>query len=152
MAQLLLQGTNFVNFVGFNAWVGEEGRVTAVQVTEWDEPQAVIGSYLHRYAYPDWYAEHRQRGLRLPVAAPHDTRGPRGLPAAARRVPVRRRRHGRLPRLRRRQHRQQGRLAEDRHRAVLAARPGHHVASTQRHLRRAADEPVDRIRCATRAT
>ena len=23
MAQLLLQGTNFVNFVGFNAWVGE---------------------------------------------------------------------------------------------------------------------------------
>ena len=31
------------------------GSVTAVQVTEWDEPQAVIGSYLHRYAYPDWY-------------------------------------------------------------------------------------------------
>ena len=27
MAQLLLQGTNFVNFVGFNAWVGEERRV-----------------------------------------------------------------------------------------------------------------------------
>ena len=26
MAQLLLQGTNFVNFVGFNAWVGEEKR------------------------------------------------------------------------------------------------------------------------------
>ena len=26
MAQLLLQGTNFVNFVGFNAWVGEERR------------------------------------------------------------------------------------------------------------------------------
>ena len=76
MAQLLLQGTNFVNFVGFNAWVGEEGRVTAVQVTEWDEPQAVIGSYLHKYAYPDWHAEHRQRGLRLPVAVPHDTRGP----------------------------------------------------------------------------
>ncbi len=24
----------------------------AVQVTEWEEPQAVIGSYLHRYAYP----------------------------------------------------------------------------------------------------
>ena len=29
MAQLLLHGTNFVNFVGYNAWVGEEGRVTA---------------------------------------------------------------------------------------------------------------------------
>jgi len=76
MAQLLLQGTNFVNFVGFNAWVGEERRVTAVQVTEWDEPQAVIGSYLHKYAYPDWFAEHRNRGLRLPVAFPHPTRGP----------------------------------------------------------------------------
>jgi hypothetical protein len=76
MAQLLLQGTNFVNFVGFNAWVGEESRITAVQVTEWDEPQAVIGSYLHRYAYPDWYAQHQERGQRLPVAVPHDTRGP----------------------------------------------------------------------------
>ena len=45
MAQLLLQGTNFVNFVGYNAWIGGEGGVEAVQVTEWDEPQAVIGSY-----------------------------------------------------------------------------------------------------------
>ncbi len=75
MAQLLLQGTNFVNFVGFNAWVGEERRVTAVQVTEWDEPQAVIGSYLHRYAYPDWYAQHEQRDRRLPTAATHGTKG-----------------------------------------------------------------------------
>ena len=50
MAQLLLQGTNFVNFVGFNAWIGGDKHVEAVQVTEWDEPQAVIGSYLHRYA------------------------------------------------------------------------------------------------------
>ena len=42
MAQLMLQGTNFVNFVGYNAWVGEEKGVAAVQVTEWEEPQAVI--------------------------------------------------------------------------------------------------------------
>ncbi len=76
MAQLLLHGTNFVNFVGYNAWVGEEGRVTGVQVTEWDEPQAVIGSYLHKYAYPDWFADHQRRDRRLPVAAPHDSRGP----------------------------------------------------------------------------
>jgi hypothetical protein len=75
MAQLLLQGTNFVNFVGFNAWVGEERHVQAVQVTEWDEPQAVIGSYLHRYAYPDWYAEHEKRGRRLPEAHDHGTGG-----------------------------------------------------------------------------
>jgi hypothetical protein len=58
MAQLLLQGTNFVNFVGLNAWVGEEQGFQAVRVTEWDEPQAVFGSYLHRYAYPDYWRVH----------------------------------------------------------------------------------------------
>ncbi len=58
MAQLLLQGTNFVNFVGYYAWVGTAGGVTGVQVTEWDEPQAVIGSYLQKYAYPDAYQQH----------------------------------------------------------------------------------------------
>ncbi|HUL92109.1 MAG TPA: hypothetical protein VLV56_07140 [Burkholderiales bacterium] len=76
MAQLLLQGTNFVNFVGFNAWLGEERHVEAVQVSEWDEPQAVIGSYLHRYAYPDWYADHEKRALRLPEAHDHGSGGP----------------------------------------------------------------------------
>ena len=76
MAQLLLQGTNFVNFVGFNVWLGEEDHVEAVQVTEWDEPQAVIGSYLHRYAYPDWYREHEKRGMRLPEAHDHGAEGP----------------------------------------------------------------------------
>jgi hypothetical protein len=58
MAQLLLLGTNFVNFVGQNAWTGLEGGFEAVRVSEWDEPQAVIGSYLHRYAYPDYYRMH----------------------------------------------------------------------------------------------
>src|ERR1700683_374008 len=33
MAQLLLQGTNFVNFVGYNAWLGTTGGLSAVQVT-----------------------------------------------------------------------------------------------------------------------
>ena len=74
MAQLLLQGTNFVNFVGYNAWVGEEKQIAAVQVTEWDEPQAVIGSYLHQYAYPDWFAQHQKRELRLPSIQTHDTK------------------------------------------------------------------------------
>lgn len=73
MAQLLLQGTGFVNFVGYNAWLGEEKNIEAVQVTEWEEPQAVIGSYLHRYAYPDWYADHQKRGLELPEAHDHGT-------------------------------------------------------------------------------
>ncbi len=58
MAQLLLLGTNYVNFVGFNAWTGLEGGIEAVRVTEWDEPQAVLGSYLHKYAYPDFYKLH----------------------------------------------------------------------------------------------
>ena len=38
MAQLLAQGTNFVNFVGYNAYVGGDGEISAVTVTEWDEP------------------------------------------------------------------------------------------------------------------
>ena len=66
MAQLLLLGTNFVNFVGYNAWVGAgEAGIEAIQVTEWDEPQAVIGSYLHRYAYPDFFRDHEERGREL---------------------------------------------------------------------------------------
>ena len=72
MAQLLLQGTNFVNFIGLNAWLGEANGVEAVQVTEWDEPQAVIGSYLHRYAYPDFYQAHLARGRELAQAQHHD--------------------------------------------------------------------------------
>jgi hypothetical protein len=70
MAQLLLLGTNFVDFMGFNAWVGTEHEVAAIQVTEWDEPQAVIGSYLHEYAYPDYYQEHVDRGLELTEVTP----------------------------------------------------------------------------------
>jgi hypothetical protein len=64
MAQLTLQGTNFVNFVGMHAWVGLGGGFEAVRVTEWDEPQAVIGSYLHRFAYPDYYRMHVERNGR----------------------------------------------------------------------------------------
>nr|WP_091532440.1 hypothetical protein [Fontimonas thermophila] len=65
MASLLGLGTNFVNFVGHHAYTGTANGVAAVQVTEWDEPQAVIGSYLHRYVYPDWYRRHEARGRRL---------------------------------------------------------------------------------------
>ena len=57
MAQLLLLGTNYVNFTGMNAWAGQEGGFSAIRVTEWEEPQAVLGSYLHRYAYPDYYRQ-----------------------------------------------------------------------------------------------
>ncbi|MDX1509689.1 MAG: hypothetical protein R3358_15490, partial [Woeseiaceae bacterium] len=71
MAQLLLYGTNFVNFVGLNAWTGLEDGVMATQVTEWDEPQAVIGSYLQRYAYPANYEQHIENGRELTISAGH---------------------------------------------------------------------------------
>src|SRR5258707_6938009 len=71
MAQLLLHGTNFVNFVGFNAWVGQESGFEAVRVTEWDEPQAVIGTFLHPYAYPHWYPGHQARGRPLTEGSEH---------------------------------------------------------------------------------
>jgi hypothetical protein len=78
LASLLGFGTRFVDFVGFDAYVGLDGGLAAVQVTEWDEPQAVIGSYLHRYAYPDWFGQHEARGRMLPNAKTHDTGGPVG--------------------------------------------------------------------------
>ena len=54
MAQLLLQGTNFVNFMGQLRLRGDgKDGFEAVAVAEHDEPQAVIGSDLHKLAYPE---------------------------------------------------------------------------------------------------
>ena len=80
MAQLLLQGTNFVNFIGRFAWVatGSEG-FEAVAVTEWDEPQTVIGSSLHRIVYPDDYARHEKREKELAVAHHHHAEDSRAI-------------------------------------------------------------------------
>ncbi len=64
LAQTLLLGTNYVNFVGLNAWTGLARGIEAVRVTEWDEPQAVLGSYLQRYAYPDYYRLHVEQNKR----------------------------------------------------------------------------------------
>ncbi|HEX2526402.1 MAG TPA: hypothetical protein VHL31_08885 [Geminicoccus sp.] len=75
MAQLLLLGTNFVNFVGLNAYVGEVGGLEAVRVTEWDEPQAVIGSYLHKHAYPANFAQHLAKGRKLDYEIHGQTEG-----------------------------------------------------------------------------
>jgi hypothetical protein len=72
LAQLLLQGTNMVNFVGRYAYVAEGGKgFEAVGVTEWDEPQTVIGSSLHKIVYPDNYAAHEKRGMELQTAHHH---------------------------------------------------------------------------------
>ncbi len=72
MAQLLMHGTNFVNFIGKYCWVatGEHG-VFAPVVTETDEPQAVIGSTLHEHAFPDYFHEHVERGRILEHAHEH---------------------------------------------------------------------------------
>ena len=62
MAQVLLQGTNFVNFMGRYVYVAEgDHGFEAVAVTEREEPQAVIGSGLHKMAYPKEYAGHIER-------------------------------------------------------------------------------------------
>ena len=56
MAQLLLQGTNFMNFMGRYIYVatGRKG-LEAIPVAEHDEPEAIYGSDLQRIAYPDNY-------------------------------------------------------------------------------------------------
>jgi hypothetical protein len=55
MAQLLLQGTNFVNFMGRYVYIAATEALEVVAVTERTEPQAVMGSTLHKVAYPDEY-------------------------------------------------------------------------------------------------
>ena len=59
MAQLLMHGTNALNFMGHWAWVaaGEHG-LHSVEVTEREEPQAVIGSTLHELAFPSKFRQH----------------------------------------------------------------------------------------------
>ena len=75
MGQLLMHGTGFMNFVGKYAWVaaGEEG-LFGVVVTETTEPQAVYGSDLHRWAYPDNYKKHAATGGLLKQSHEHPGR------------------------------------------------------------------------------
>lgn len=66
LAQLLMQGTNVMNFIGRHCWVAAgKGGTVGVVVTERDEPQAVIGSSLHRLAFPDRFATHQRNQRRL---------------------------------------------------------------------------------------
>jgi hypothetical protein len=82
MAQLLMQGTNFVNFIGRYCWVGAgEHGLAGVVVTEREEPQAVLGSSLQEVAFPENYQKHVDRGGVLEHAHEHPGRdiGERGL-------------------------------------------------------------------------
>ena len=82
MSQLMLLGTNFVNFMGRFAYVATGGGgVEAVAVTEIDEPQAVIGSTLHKLAYPENFAAHEAGGRRLRTAVRHGSTNALGLQA-----------------------------------------------------------------------
>ena len=72
MAQLLLQGTNFMNFMGRYVYVatGKKG-FEAIAVAEHDEPEAVYGSDLHRIAYPGDYQKFLDHHRELSTAYEH---------------------------------------------------------------------------------
>jgi hypothetical protein len=73
MAQLLLQGTNFMNFMGRYVYVatGKKG-FEAVAVAEHDEPEAIYGSDLQRIAYPGNYKKFVDHRRQLSTAASHE--------------------------------------------------------------------------------
>ncbi len=72
LAQTYLQGTGYVNFFGMYAYVGAgAGGLEAVKVTEWPEPQAMIGSNLHGLAFPEEFAAHRAHGGELTESHHH---------------------------------------------------------------------------------
>jgi len=73
MTQLLGFGTGTVNFFGRYAYVGEGRKgFDAVIWTEQPEPQAAIGSHLHKLAYPDNYKQHEENHQILKEAHHHD--------------------------------------------------------------------------------
>ncbi len=73
MAQLLLQGTNFMNFMGRYVYVatGSKG-FEAVAVAEHDEPEAIYGSDLQRVAYPDNFKKFVARNRELSAVGGHE--------------------------------------------------------------------------------
>ncbi len=71
MAQVLLQGTNFVNFMGRYVYVAADDSLEAVVATERAEPQAVMGSSLHKIAFPANYQRFVNGGRELKEAYEH---------------------------------------------------------------------------------
>jgi hypothetical protein len=73
MAQLLLQGTNFMNFMGRYIYVatGDKG-FEAIAVAEHDEPEAIYGSDLQRIAYPDDFKKFVAHDRQLSSVAGHE--------------------------------------------------------------------------------
>ena len=170
MAQLLLQGTNFVNFVGLHAWIGLRERLRggaghrmgrAAGGDRLLSPALRLSRLLPaaRRAEPsradqlDARRDLRPPSLRrdppargIPQHRPGHRR-PGRLPAESRRIYVRRRGPRRLPRLRRRQ-RSPTRASPSGSSPRPSRRSGQdtHVALAQRDLHGAADQPADRAR------
>jgi hypothetical protein len=71
LAQVLLQGTNFVNFMGRYVYVAANDALEAVVATERDEPQAVLGSTLHKVAFPRNYQKFVAGGRELSEVYEH---------------------------------------------------------------------------------
>ncbi|HEV8203688.1 MAG TPA: hypothetical protein VGP98_05605, partial [Pyrinomonadaceae bacterium] len=71
LAQLLLQGTNFVNFMGRYVYVAADDALEVVVATEPTEPQAVFGSTLHKIAYPSNYEQFTRGGSELKTFYEH---------------------------------------------------------------------------------
>lgn len=71
LAQVMLQGTNFVNFMGRYVYVASTDALEAVAVTEHTEPQAVYGSNLHKLAYHDDFDEFVKSGRELKEVYEH---------------------------------------------------------------------------------
>lgn len=65
LAQVMLQGTNFVSFMGRYIYIAAEASLDAVAVTEHPEPQAVYGSTLHSLAFKDNYDKFVKGGREL---------------------------------------------------------------------------------------
>jgi hypothetical protein len=72
MAQLLMQGTNFMNFIGRYVFVADgKSGFEVVAVTEHDEPPTVPGSDFHKIAYPQNFEAHVERRGELKEAHGH---------------------------------------------------------------------------------
>ncbi len=76
MTQLLGFGTGTVNFFGRFGYVGTDDHgLYGVAWTERTEPQAAIGSNLHKIAYPDFYQSHIANQSILKTAYHHHAKG-----------------------------------------------------------------------------
>ena len=76
MTQLLGFGTGTVNFFGRFAWIGTDSHgLTGAAWTERTEPQAAIGSHLHKIAYPENFGKHIANKEVLETGYHHPAKG-----------------------------------------------------------------------------